>query len=59
MKEKDNALRCTTYDGKTPLMTAVRYGSGVALSVSLRSQSENPDLSMINSMSIFPYIAKR
>lgn len=26
MKEKDNALWCTTYDGKTPLMTAVRYG---------------------------------
>jgi ankyrin repeat protein len=25
MKEEDNALRCTTYDGKTPLMTAVRY----------------------------------
>jgi ankyrin repeat protein len=25
MKEENNALRCTTYDGKTPLMTAVRY----------------------------------
>ena len=25
MKEEDNALGCTTYDGKTPLMTAVRY----------------------------------
>ena len=25
MKEEDNALICTTYDGKTPLMTAVRY----------------------------------
>jgi ankyrin repeat protein len=25
MKEEDNALRCTTYNGKTPLMTAVKY----------------------------------
>jgi hypothetical protein len=65
-KKKLNVSDLVDKDGKSILHYSMLMPldkddrvSGVALSVSLRSQSENPDRFMINSMSMFPYIANK